>query len=73
MMVRKSSLGEQTTWSDRSRPSVTPILGRLELQDLVRASGEEILKLDFGEERCPHKVAASAALRDRATVLAAFV
>ena len=73
MMARKSSLGEQTTWPDRSRPRLTPIPGRLELQDLVRASGEEILKLDFGEQRRPHEVAASTALRDRAVVLAAFV
>ena len=40
---------------------------------MVRASGEEISKIDLGEQRRPHEIAASAALRDRAAVLAAFV
>ena len=60
-------------WIDLSRPRVTPIPGRLELAERVHSSGEEISKLDIGEQRRPHEIAASAALRERAAILAAFV
>ena len=59
-------------WTDLSRRRIILIPGRLELQERVRSSGKEISKLDFREQRRPHE-ATSAALRDRAAVLAAFV